>query len=536
MFLQKAIVILIGNNGIIIANSNGKDIEQKFIESLNDGNRVELINFFKKHRSQKIYILLDTIDQTYKKKSYPSIKKSDLEKIIKRDLAGDGDKEALKNYIILKKTKQESIKLTLNFNKNSTGKLDCLFISSSKSQLINNWLSFVYELPNRLIGVYMLPIESYNFYQNLYKIKEKNKNQSTDLKNILNTNIHCLVIQTKVGGARQIVFSGENIVFTRVVNYNITDENFAEKYIQDIYSTFEYLKRMFIELTIDKFQIINIFPDSAFQKILALGNKEIQQINHTPTQAQEMIGAKNIKIETEDRFDLLIIMAFLKEKPILKFTTHKIKELENSYLQFKSILITNIAMLAILIFGLLFLFFSNKNIIEDIETAENEKITLSKTLSLARKTAIEGASLEGEKQDISIEIIGDTGKVEEILGEFQPNFSETYASLSFAKDITEITSFKYRVTDFNSKSPNKGAKKEMVFNGILFNRSGTIDDLFIEFDNFINKKLKSTLTNFDVKYTEINRNIDFNAKFYEQPIEFTLLEKRNQANIEKQDK
>ena len=83
MFLQKAIVILIGNNGIIIANSNGKDIEQKFIESLNDGNRVELINFFKKHRSQKIYILLDTIDQTYKKKSYPSIKKSDLEKIIK---------------------------------------------------------------------------------------------------------------------------------------------------------------------------------------------------------------------------------------------------------------------------------------------------------------------------------------------------------------------------------------------------------------------------------------------------------------------
>ena len=55
---------------------------------------------------------------------------------------------------------------------------------------------------------------------------------------------------------------------------------------------------MFIELTIDKFQIINIFPDSAFQKILALGNKEIQQINHTPTQAQEMIDlekSNNIK-------------------------------------------------------------------------------------------------------------------------------------------------------------------------------------------------------------------------------------------------
>lgn len=530
MFLQKAIVILIGNNGILIANSNGKDIEQKFIESLNENNRAELVDFFKKHQSQKIYILLDTIDQTYKKKSYPSIKKSDLEKIIKRDLAGDGDKEALKNYIILKKTKVENVKLTLNFNKNTTGKLDCLFISSSKSQLITDWLNFIYELPNRLIGVYMLPIESYNFYQNLYKIKEieKNKNKITDpqLQKILNTDIHCLVIQTDVGGARQIVFSGENIVFTRVVNYNIADENFAEKYIQDIYSTFEYLKRMFIELTIDKFQIINIFPESAFQRIISIGNQEIQQINHTPEQAKEMIGAKNIKTNSNISFDLLIIMAFLKEKSILKFTTHKIKELETAYLQFKSVLIANITMLAILVFGLLFLFISNKTVVSDIETAENEKINLSKSLSLARKVAIEGASLEGEDQDISIERIGDIGRVEEVLGDFQPNFAQTYAQLSFARDSVEITNFKYKTTDFITKSPNKGAKKEMVFNGILFNRTGSIDDLFIEFDSFINKKLKSTLTNFDVKYTEINRNIDFNAKFYEQPIEFTLLEKR----------
>ena len=59
----------------------------------------ELATFFKKYNSQKIYILLDTIDQTYKKKTYPSVRKTDLEKIIRRDLAGDGDKEALKSYI-----------------------------------------------------------------------------------------------------------------------------------------------------------------------------------------------------------------------------------------------------------------------------------------------------------------------------------------------------------------------------------------------------------------------------------------------------
>jgi hypothetical protein len=40
---------------------------------------------------------------------------------------------------------------------------------------------------------------------------------------------------------------------------------------------------MFIELTIDKFQIINIFPESAFQRITDIGNQEIQQINHIPS-------------------------------------------------------------------------------------------------------------------------------------------------------------------------------------------------------------------------------------------------------------
>jgi hypothetical protein len=50
--------------------------------------------------------MLDTIDQTYKKKTYPIMRKFDLERIAKRDLASDGDKEGLKNYILLKNHKK----------------------------------------------------------------------------------------------------------------------------------------------------------------------------------------------------------------------------------------------------------------------------------------------------------------------------------------------------------------------------------------------------------------------------------------------
>jgi hypothetical protein len=519
MVLTKAIVILIGNNGTILAYCNGKDIEHKFITSINDETKPELISFFKKHNSQKIYILLDTIDQTYKKKTYPSVRKTDLEKIIRRDLAGDGDKEALKSYIILKTTKNRQ-KLALNFGANTTGKIDCLFISSSRSELINNWLSFIYELPNRLIGIYMLPIESYNFFKNLNIIKTNKKDQE-----LQDDNIYCIIIQTNVGGFRQIVFSNGNIVFTRLVNYKLEEDNFAEKYMQDLYSTFEYLKRMFTDLSIDKFRIINIFPEDAFAKISLLQNKEIQQQNYPPQIAKDIIGAKNIKMNDDNQhFDLLMIASFLKEKSIHKFATQKIKELETAYLQFKSVFIANIVMLFLLIFGLLFLFVSNTNIIKEIELAEEKKINLSRTLSSVRKEAISGASIDSEEQEITIERIGDVGRVQEVLGNLTPNFAQTYANLGFIVDNAEINSFKYSIGDFKSKSPSKGSKREMLFNGKIFNRSGTIDDLFIEFDTFI-KKLKANIGDLDVKYTEINRNIDFNAKFYEEPIEFTLVEK-----------
>ena len=83
MFLQKAIVILIGNNGIIIANSNGKDIEQKFIESLNDGNRVELINFFKNIDHKKFIFFLILLIRLTKKRAILPLKNLILKKLSK---------------------------------------------------------------------------------------------------------------------------------------------------------------------------------------------------------------------------------------------------------------------------------------------------------------------------------------------------------------------------------------------------------------------------------------------------------------------
>ncbi len=256
---KKAIVVLIGNNGTIITKHTGNVITSEFFEKLTDENKPNLTSFFVKSKGYSIYIMLDTIDQTYKKKTYPMMRKFDLDRIAKRDLSSDGDKEGLKNYIILKNHKSINSQKKNILKKIETNKSDCLFITSSKSENITTWLNFIYELPNRLIGIYMLPIECFNFFTKITKLDSKTNSQS--ISKLKENSIFCLVIQTKTGGARQIVFSGSSIVFTRVVNYNFEELNFVEKYSQDIYSTFEYLKRLYIDLSIQEFEVINILSE-----------------------------------------------------------------------------------------------------------------------------------------------------------------------------------------------------------------------------------------------------------------------------------
>ena len=167
---NQAIVVLIGNNGTIITKHTGNAVITEFVDKLTDENKPNLVNFFNNSKGYKIYIMLDTIDQTYKKKTYPMMRRFDLDRIAKRDLSSDGDKEGLKNYIILKnhKPSTDSKKKSI-LKKTESSKSECLFITSSKSENIANWLSFIYELPNRLIGIYMLPVECFNVFVQILK-------------------------------------------------------------------------------------------------------------------------------------------------------------------------------------------------------------------------------------------------------------------------------------------------------------------------------------------------------------------------------
>ena len=510
MISKKNFVITIGNYGSVVALHERNEIKNKiFIDNFNDAAKEELTSLFKKNRTTPIYILLDTVDQSYKKKAYPPIRKADLLRMVKRDMMADGDKESFKNYILLPVKK--------SLNSRLKNKPECLFISTSTSVDINTWLAFLLETPNRLVGVYMLPIETFNLFKLLRgkaKISEKGNNQIN--------NLYCIILQNKVSGTRQIAFSDHGVVFTRILNYNFEDGGFLEKYEQDIYSTFEYLKRIFPNITISELNIINIFSEEVLAKIKNLQNIELKFTNYTPSEVASRIGYKNIIPENSNFCDMLISKAFSKEKKVLRFITPKIKLMEKFFNILRFSFYLNLG-IAFLICGVIaFTTITTSKYSEAINLLERNKTSAAQEFSKIKNFGLNNDPATENGNIVDIERMIDLGKIKEALGDVGTNFVDFYTNLQFLKEFSvKLNSFVYSLEGFNSVAPTPNSNYIINFTGEIENKSGSIETLFEEFDA-MTSEIKRNLIGTKISYTELPKNIDFNKQYLTFPIDFTV--------------
>lgn len=519
MFSEKNIVVTIGNYGAVVALHEGNNMKNKiFLDDLTDAAQVELKTFFSKNKSASIYVLLDTIDQSYKKKVYPMVRRGDLSRIIKRDMASDGDKESMKNYILL-----NNKKISLSPKKQSaSNRWECLFVSSSNSETINKWMTFLLDLENPLVGIYMLPIETYN----VFKLLKKSIVSQSKIKNKHN-DLYCIVMQNKVSGIRQVVFSDQGIVFTRVVNYNFGQSDFLEKYEQDIYSTFEYLKRLFPDLSINELDIVNILPAEALEALKNFNNAaEINFVNYTPFKAASELGYSNLLPQDSSFCDLLISKVFSKEKKLLKFTTPKVLILSRLFFGAKFSHYLNLLSIALICAVGLFTITTQNLIGETLATAEIEKYSAMQQLTKLKSSMVKGDKMIEDGEDIDIEEVIDFGKTEEMFGSVGINFFDYYAKLKFLKNFNlTLNKFSYSLQSFDVRMPSNPAY-QINFGGELFNESGDIEDLFREFDN-LNSEVKKNISKDSsskdkLKSSELPRDIDFGKKYYSLPIDFAI--------------
>ncbi|MBP7710251.1 MAG: hypothetical protein KA100_04190 [Rickettsiales bacterium] len=514
MLSKKNIVVTIGNYGAVVALHDGSDIKNKiFLDELNDKTKEEIKSVFLANKSASTYILVDTVDQIYKKKVYPLVRRGDLTRLVKRDMASDGDTESFKNYIVLNRTKSSKK------NPQTNNRWECLFVSASNTETISHWLEFLLEMPNRLVGIYMLPVESFQLLNSLKKditARSKVKNKRNDL--------HCLIMQNKVSGTRQVVFSNGGIVFTRLVNYDFAQADFLEKYEQDLYSTFEYLKRLFPDVLMSELDIINILPSEAIEEIKKLNSADLNFVNYTPSQAAAQIGESKILPSNSASCDLLISRTFSKGKKLLKFSTAKIASIEKFFIGLQISKYLSAAFVFATVVALLFSAFSRSGLKTTIATAKTQKFAAIAEFSRVQQLALEGAKTNTTEdgEALNIEKVTDFGKMEEALGANGTNISDFYSNLKFLKNYNvRLNGFSYTLNNFNQKSPTPTQSYKFNFKGKILNKSGDIEDLFAEFDSLV-AKVKENLNKNQVTYTDLPRNIDFNQKYYEFPIDFTV--------------
>ena len=77
------------------------------------------------------------------------------------------------------------------------------------------------------------------------------------------------------------------------------------------------------------------------------------------------------------------------------------------------------------------------------------------------------------------------------------------------------------MSGFNAKAPTNNTNYQISFGGTVLNKSGDIEDLFTEFDALVNE-VKKNLSNNQIKYSELPRDINFNQKYYSFPINFNI--------------
>lgn len=503
-------IITIGNYGTIVtlySAGNDKLKNKIFIEEFNDAAKEELKKLFNQNKKSDVYFLLDTVDQVYRKKSYPAIRKIDIKQIIKRDLQNDIDKDSIKNYIITNDYK--SIK--------TDGRWECLFISSSISENIAAWLDFVYEMPNRIAGIHMLPIESFSLFKLLKNDIDKRSRGVRKRRSL-----YCIVVQNKVSGIRQIVFSEKVIVFTRIVNYDFKDIKFLEKYEHDIYSTYEYLKRLFPEISINDLEVVNILSEKVLEKIQTISNVELNFINYSPNQAALTAGFKDVA-EDSSYCDLIISKVFAKtKKKILKFFTAKIEKIEQFYYGVKFVNYFNILLFIAICIGATNITFVKNEISQALVKAKSERTIAIAKLSKIIATNLEETESIEDLDGSKIDRITDIGKAHEYFRIFKPEFFNIYNKLSFVKDHnTTLSVFNYSLENFNKDAESRNIIYKTTIRGKILNENGDLEKLFVGFDGLISA-VKRNFEGDEVIYSELPRNVDFTKKYYEENIDVTI--------------
>lgn len=499
--MSKFFTVNIGNNGsIVLLNSKNRIIENYFFTEIqSEENRQILLELFNHNKKIPIYFILDNIGQNYNIKTFPNVNFFDLKNIVNRKFKYNIPEDDLKE------------KRYLGYDK-TLKQWKYMFISSSVDGLLKEWIDFVGEIDNILNGVYMLPLESEKI---LKKLKQKLKIKNTKNK----TQWDILLIRNGVSGFREITFFNNRLVFTRILNEDLSDqEHFNTQFRENILRNIEYLKRFYSNFKEEKLNIYTI-TDEEVREFIA--ESTIRNSLHIkPFSYEQFAGLFGLTKKVKrflDCGDVICEELIMFDKKIISFSTKEMKRMaiisNMTNLLHKVVIMLFVLLFCIVLFGI-FTFIGNEFKIKKLNTDFKK----AKEILENKKKEEFGEGISNIDDIINITVF--YLQVKEI---YKNPFNVISKFTSSITDSIITSSVKWKINR-GTRSILYGGKESLNFDSSLINKSGKVDDLFKIYEN-TNQTLQTNLGEYSVKLSSLPKNINFNTNYYSFPLKIDIMEK-----------
>ena len=499
--MSKYFTISIGSNGsIVLLNNGSKIVENYFFEEIeNEDNKKILVDLFKKNKKLPVYFILDNIGQNYNLKTFSKVSFFDAKKIVNRKFKYDIPEDDLKEkrYLGYNKTEKE---------------WNYMFISSAIDGSLKDWINFIAETDNILNGVYILPLESEKV---LRKLKSKIKFKTQKNKNYWDI----ILVRNKVSGFREITFFNNRLVFTRILNEDLTDqEHFNTQFKENILRTIEYLKRFYSNFD-DKYLNIYTIVDNEVKEFIA-GSDVKDTLNIKNFSYLEFAGLFGL-VKKLNKFldcgDIIFKELIMSGKKIISFSTKEMKQL--AIISSASELFRKFSILLfILLFGIIG--FGSVGFVRNEYAMRKNKVKLNevkKTLEDKKKQEFGDGIVDVD------DIIDVTSFYIQIKNLYKNPFDSIGKFSKSVKGAIVVTNLKWKI-DKDRKGILYGGKEVINLDSSLVNKSGKIDDLFKTYET-IGQISQTDFVKYNVKMSNLPRNINFNTNYYSFPLKIDIVEK-----------
>ncbi|MDR2977919.1 MAG: hypothetical protein LBU56_00465 [Rickettsiales bacterium] len=295
-------MLSVGEEGIILLYFKNNTLNKRyFIKDKNDKAVSDLSLCLSSDKKAPLYLVLNHADQNYLLQSIPKVNRISAYLSAKAKVEHFARNNDISSVFLVEKPNK--------FNQNWY----YLLVSSKAKHLVEYWLNVFIEIGSNFKGILMFPIEINNMAKKVF-YKDPD-------------NWKIIVVATKTGGYRQVVFKENKMVFTRLVPF--TKDNLPGIIAGGIYQEVRNTIRSLTKFGLKKNDLIDlcmVVPEDIKTSLSVISFLENSVSILTPYELGKLLGLELAVSEKDSFCDTIILFHSFKNKPAAIFNTKETKE------------------------------------------------------------------------------------------------------------------------------------------------------------------------------------------------------------------